>query len=325
LTLNARPGRITQGGVDAITPATASKANRMVWVNQVEDFNIYRLPATGFGTPTKFISSTLRDQAPSYAPDGRIAFVSDRSGSQEIWIAQADGSNQVRVTHFNGPATGGARWSPDACHLAFESRAHGRPHIFALQCEPASPRCGEPKRLTTEASSELLPRWSADGNFVYFASNRTGRWEVWKQPAAGGPPIQVTRNGGYSACESPDGRWLYFSSLESKGIWRMPVSQSDRPLAGEELLIGQGYEVEQESWTVTSEEIFFVDRAPNTRSNTIRTYHFATKQTRPILTLADLPTDKSMGGLSVSPDSRWLLYSQLDRSGSNVMVAENIP
>jgi dipeptidyl aminopeptidase/acylaminoacyl peptidase len=298
----------------------------MVWVNQVEDSNIYRLPATGLGTPTKFISSTLRDQGPSYAPDGRIAFVSDRSGSLEIWIAQADGSNQVRVTHFNGPATGAARWSPDGRHLAFDSRAHGRSDIFVLQCEPASPRCGEPKCLTPEVSSELLPSWSADGNFVYFASNRIGRWEVWKQPAAGGAPIQVTRNGGYSACESPDGRWLYFSSFESRGIWRMPVSKSDGPrvFAGEELLIGQGYKVEQESWTVTSEDIFFVDRAPNRRSGTIRAYHIATKQTRPILALADLPTDKSMGALSISPDLRWLLYSQLDRSGSNVMVAENI-
>ena len=150
---------------------------------------------------------------------------------------------------------------------------------------------------------------------------------MWKQPAAGGPPIQVTRNGGDSACESPDGKWLYFSSPESGGIWRMPVSKSDRPrvFAGEELVIGQGYEVEHESWTVTSEEIFFVDRGPNRRSHTIRTYHIATKQTRPILALADLPTDKSMGPLSVSPDLRWLLYSQLDRSGSNVMVAENIP
>ena len=107
----------------------------------------------------------------------------------------------------------------------------------------------------------------------------------------------------------------------------MPVSKSDLPrvFAGEELVIGQGYEVEHESWTVTSEEIFFVDRGPNRRSHTIRTYHIATKQTRPILALADQPNDKAIGGLSISPDLRWLLYSQLDRSGSNVMVAENIP
>ena len=42
-------------------------------------------------------------------------------------------------------------------------------------------------------------RWSADGQWIYFGSTRTGRFEVWKMPSAGGPAVQVTRRGGLAA------------------------------------------------------------------------------------------------------------------------------
>ena len=75
----------------------------MAWVNQSEDVNIYRAPVDGAGMPAKFIGSILRDQHANYLRDGRrIAFISDRSGSREIWIANADGSEQAQVTNFNG-------------------------------------------------------------------------------------------------------------------------------------------------------------------------------------------------------------------------------
>jgi Tol biopolymer transport system component len=61
-----------------------------------------------------------------------------------------------------------------------------------------------------EARRESLPQgWSRDGNWVYFVSARSGGSEVWKAPAGGGEAIQVTRNGGLEAFESPDGKFDY--------------------------------------------------------------------------------------------------------------------
>ncbi len=317
--------RITQGGVDAITPATARKASRMVWVNQEEDFNIYRVAATGIGAPTRLVASTVRDYSAVYSPDGRMAFSSDRTGSEEIWIARADGSNQIRVTNFNGPATDNPRWSPDGRGLAFESQRLGRSTILVMECDPVVMRCGKPTRLTADTASEFLCGWSADGQFVYFASEQTGRFEVWKRPAAGGPAVQVTANGGQTAYESNDGKWLYISKHQagSNSIWRIPgPKMNNQGSSAEELLIGPGYKVAHESWTLAPGQIFFVDRAVNMRSATIRAYDLATKQVRQILFLGDLLPEKVTTELSVSPDSKWLLYSRLDKSGSNIMVAD---
>jgi len=65
--------------------------------------------------------------------------------------------------------------------------------------------------LTTDPADHFVPSWSRDGNWIYFASTRSGRYEVWKAPAGGGEAIEVTRNGGFAALESLDGKVVYLS------------------------------------------------------------------------------------------------------------------
>jgi Tol biopolymer transport system component len=102
----SKPQRISEGGVDSITPTAARLTNRLAWVDQTDDTNIYRMSVKGNAAPQRLISSARKDQSASYAPDGRIAFASDRSGNWEIWIASADGTHQVQVTSFSGSVVG---------------------------------------------------------------------------------------------------------------------------------------------------------------------------------------------------------------------------
>jgi serine/threonine protein kinase len=319
----SRPERLVQGGGDVITPATSRGAGRMAWVNQLWDLNIYRAPTTRAGAPIKLIGSTVRDQGAVYSSTGRIAFISDRSGSREIWIANNDGSGETRVTNFNGPQIDHLAWSPDGRHLAFDSRPSGYADIFTLTCAPDELRCGQPQRLAAASPAEA-PGWSADGEFVYFAAARfSDRWEIWKQPLSSGAPVQVTHNGGFLSRESSDGKWLYFVRHGGDSIWRMPGSHSAGGGSGEEMVVGPPYRVQAEGWALSSRELVFIDRPTKTRSAAIRGYNLATRQVRSILELKEVFPDRGDIGVSISPDSRWILYSQLDRSGSNVMVAEN--
>ena len=145
---------IRQGGIDSIMPATSRKTGRIAWVDQLWDLNIYRAPLEGGGKPLKLISSTLRDQDAVYAPDGRIAWISDRSGSREVWISGGDGSGQTQVTNFAGPQIDHLQWSPDGSRLAFDSRPNGEADIFLLACDPVAMRCGQPARVATGSPAE---------------------------------------------------------------------------------------------------------------------------------------------------------------------------
>jgi Tol biopolymer transport system component len=73
---------------------------------------------------------------------------------------------------------------------------------------------GEPRRLTRHPASDGLPRWSADGLSVVFASDRSGNWQLWRVLAGGGAPTRVRTNEHteWQADESPDGRFLAFLS-----------------------------------------------------------------------------------------------------------------
>jgi eukaryotic-like serine/threonine-protein kinase len=318
----SRPERIEHGGVDAIMPATALRAQRLAWVNQLWDLNIYRAATRGGAAPEKLIASTARDEGAVYGPDGRIALISDRSGSREIWIANADGSAQQQVTNFQGPQIDHLQWSPDGKQLLFDARPNSYPDIFILECD-GSGRRGEPQRVSAASPAEA-PSWSSDGTFIYFTSDRSGNmFEIWKLPAAGGSPMRVTHGGGYLSRESRDGRWLYFARNWDNNISRIAGSKAPNASNhGEHLLIGPPYKVQVGAWDLSEDEIFFVDRPTEMQPTMIRARHLVTGKVRAILELSDVLLDRPDVGLSLSPDARWLVYSKLDRSGSNVMVGE---
>lgn len=179
--------------------------------------------------------------------------------------------------------------------------------------------CGEPKRLGSDDALKGGVAWSVDGKSIYFSSEQTGRSEIWKQPASGGAKSQVTHDGAYLSRESPDGKWIYFSKYGREEIYRMSVSC----VSGAKVVVGSPYHPQPGGWALTQSELLFIDRATREHSAVIRAYNPSAKAMRSIVSLDEVFADRNDIGLSVSPDEKWLLYSQLDRSGSNVVLAES--
>jgi len=312
------PHRLVQGIGNTMTPATGRRTSLIAWVNEVSDMNIYRVSRKGNSLPEKLIASTFTETHGTYSLTSRIAFVSDRTGNAEIWLSNSDGSAQSRVTNFNGPQVAYPQWSQDGRHLVFEVRTRSIPSVFTLDCSPRDLHCDAPKELSSLGTAGA-PSWSSDGRFVYFASDRTGRSEIYKQPAEGGPVVQITHDGGSTSRESADGRWLYFAKPQMSGVWRMAVAASSaKPASDEELIVGTPYHAE--CWTLAGHEVLFIDRPLNGQPAAIRAYSIVTHRTRLLLSLSSSFFDGNDTRISVSPDLRWILYTQVDESGSDVML-----
>jgi Tol biopolymer transport system component len=276
--------------------------------------NIWRIEArgtkgAGASPPAKLISSTRSDESPQYSPDGKkIVFSSSRTGDLELWMCDADGSNPVQLTSFDGPHVGSPRWSPDGRQIAFDSTAAEHRDIYLVGVDG-----GRPRRLTTEPSADVRPSWSRDGRFVYFGSDRGGEWQVWKAPAEGGPAVQLTRGGGREAFESPDGRFVYYAKENVPGLWRMPAE------GGEEVKVLN--QVRQGAWAVWEQGVYFLN--PEARPHlSIEFYSFATERTSRVSTF-----EKEMfwsgPGLTATADGRWILYAQNDQTEGDIMLVEN--
>ena len=223
-------------------------------------------------------------------------------------MCNGDGSSPVQLTSFGGPLTGTPRWSPDGHWITFDSRLSGRAGVFVVSAEG-----GEPRRVTEGNRDDITPSWSRDGKWIYFCSTRSGAEELWKAPATGGQAIQLTKNGGYEAEESKDGKWLYYNKASEPGIWKMPIQGGTGTLV---LNRNCG-----RFWDLTDQGICFIDLAAKPYP-AISFYNFDTRRITRIGTV-DKPLWIGDGALSVSPDAQWVLYPEVDHLESHIMLLEN--
>jgi Serine/threonine protein kinase len=321
---SAEPQRLAALGVSGTSPAISRRGHRLAYTSFSAHFSIWRIAAPG-GSKARdeksagsvpFIYSTRDDTSPEFSPDGkRIAFWSNRSGNQEIWVCGSDGSSPVKLTSFDGPLVSTPRWSPDGGRIAFDSDAEGGYDVWMIGANG-----GKPVRMTTHPLNDGNPSWSRDGRWIYFDSARTGEEQVWKIPADGGEAIQVTWDGGSAPLESPDGKFLYHTKgLTNTSLWRTPVEGG----RATKVLEGLSHYL---NLAIVEEGIYFVPQQAMASGYSIQFLNLGTKQIRRIANFGkplDLDIEVSIGGLAYSPDGRWILYTQVDQAGAELSLVEN--
>ncbi len=212
---------------------------------------------------------------PQFSPDGKhIAFMSNRGGPWQIYVSSVDGSNPVQISSTDSAGT--PRWSPDGNKIVFDAPCDEGTCVFLASID----RRESARRL----DEGFVPSFSRNGKWVYFASERSEGWQVWRIPARGGLAQEVTRQGGFAAFESPDGLVYYAKSRDAAPeIWRV------RPTGGEESLVsGRIRPRTWASWTVTQKGILFVSDAPG-KGSQLSLYEAATGQVRQLLALPSSP------------------------------------
>jgi Tol biopolymer transport system component len=316
------PRRLSPTLEGGFYPSISRKGNRLVYTESFEDSNIYSYEGAGFGggpAPARFagpkglILSSRRDDSANISPTGeRIAFVSKRTGNEEIWVCDQNGGHQAQLTSFQGPATGTPRWSPDGHWIAFDSWAAGNPDIYVIKAEG-----GTPRRLTAGPGSSFMPSWSPDGKWIYFKSDRFGTDQIWKIPAAGGAATQLTRSGASEPFASADGKLVYFTKRPWGAIWTISVDGgAERPV--QEL---ERFDKISRSWGVLDRGIYFIssEDAPH---QTIRFFNFATRRVTSLVELGRNPI-WNYPDVALSRDGRQLLFAGLDQDINDLMLIEN--
>jgi TolB protein len=141
----------------------------------------------------------------------RLAFISGRSGSSEIWVMDWDGSNAKQLTKHGAIALA-PTWSPDGRKMVFTSYLRGGPALFEL-----TPSEGYLRLLWDQGGVNSSASFSPDGRQVAFASSVDGNTDIYTVPLGGGTPRRLTTARGIDTqpAWAPNGRQIAFTSTRS--------------------------------------------------------------------------------------------------------------
>jgi Tol biopolymer transport system component len=226
-------------------------------------WGVFLVPAIG-GNPRNVLPlpgiGELNWSTPQWSSDGSTLYVSVQQAGENVVIVLSLASlttTGVTLPRHDGNVVWDLTVSPDGGRFAYAEGGGGATEVTRLWTIASTG--GNPVPLTEGRTNVWSPKWSSDGRWIYYVSNRAGSMDVWRQEVRAdgtpdGDPVPVTQGLGIrSIALSPDGRRIaYGRGGRVTNIWRAPIL-SDRPATWADIV------------AVTSERAFieFLDVSPD--------------------------------------------------------------
>lgn len=301
--------------LNAIDPgwiALSPSGRRLAFDDWNYEVNIWQLSFSNQLDSTRserLVASTRLDTYPRLSPDGnRLAFVSNRTGTFELWLSNVDGTDLRMLTAFDGARVASPAWSPDGGDIVAQVQDGSLYALYRI-----SMAGGSSDRLSTGNHHEIYPTWGPDGKTIYYTSDETGQWQIWKRSIDGGPATQVTSQGGYQAILSGDSTSLWYKKYHTPGLFRLSTdgSPEEHHLSTDDIYEG--------SWTSVKDGIVFLSTSEG--ASTI--WHYDPKSSQK-LRLHQFSSEHIAAklGIAASPSSDTILIPLVDRRESDIMVFE---
>jgi Tol biopolymer transport system component/DNA-binding winged helix-turn-helix (wHTH) protein len=280
------------------------KAGALVYASLYQDRNIWRFELRE-GSWKRVIATTAQDASPVYSPRGdRISFRSDRSGEEQLWVSDADGSNPVQVTRGETKASVG-RWFPDGTALVFNN-----PQTFDIYIARQS---GGAWSATKTGSRGVHPVFSTDGKWIF-----AGGSSLMRTPVAGGPSAVLSQSRGEALQASPDGKYVYFMrEPNDTTVWRVPVTGGEPERAFDGIVPGC-----TSCWSLSLDGVYYLGMDRESFDRQALFFHSFDGKT-PDRMIAPYPEPlwpQGSGPFSLAPDRSNLLCVRVGPSNSDVML-----
>jgi serine/threonine protein kinase/Tol biopolymer transport system component len=195
----------------------------------------------------------------TWAPDGKIIFASDASGSADIYEIAANGSGLRQLTsgvkRNYAPAV-----SPDNRFIVFHSNRSGVFQVWRMDRDG-----NNPMQLTFGETESHWPQFSADGKFVYYQRFEPGEsTSLFRISVAGGAPARVAEGYCIRPSVSPDGKWLAFwqSDGQTKSPWRLVLFSLESEREVKTFAMGPTVQINWDSflrWKGDSQSLTYLD------------------------------------------------------------------
>ncbi len=305
--------------------------------------DLYTLPITG-GTATRLTSGLAYDAQPRFSPDGKqIAFISDRSGGDNVWLITVDGKDSTQLTKGNTRNYTSPEWTPDGKYV-IASRAGGLGGAAKLWMYHVDGGNGVALGTQPPQAKMLGAAFGKDGRYVWYAQ-RQGDWMynaigpqfqlfVYDRETGKSAQMSTRQGSAFRPALSPDGKWLVYATrqqtktglrlrnLETQDEdWLAFPVQRDETESRAPLDAYPGYSFTPDSRSVVVTYGGEIWRVPVDKSPAVKIPFSArvdlamgpeVKFTYRVDTSATL-TAKQIRDIAISPDGSKLAFSALDR------------
>jgi len=210
-----------EGEGPVAVPATGRNASRVtvgpaatVYEEYFGDSDVWAFEEDS-GAEQPWSGSSRSEWGVTVSPSGnQVAFLSDRTGAAEVWVASPGGGSDRRLTRFEGAQVDPPRWSPDGDSLVVAAAVEGHFDVYVV---PVG--AGSVHRVTRDPGDERTPAWWGGG--LVYSANRTGTFELWMVDHDGAVPRRLTSGGGWAPRAAADGSGLYFTRADEPGLWHL--------------------------------------------------------------------------------------------------------
>ncbi|WP_309088634.1 winged helix-turn-helix domain-containing protein [Phenylobacterium sp.] len=283
---DAPPRRISLGfGQLTFSRMSIDRRNRLAVELPRGRTNIAAVTPPGAVRPVTNAASS--DWEPDAAADGAVAYVSNRSGSSELWVTHPGGQS-VRLTNIVGSYVNSPTWSPDGRRLAFVAVKGRKAEVYTVERDGSRLRA-----VTSDGRDKLDPVWSPGGDRIRYLERRGGAYRIMQVAVAPGAKPEVLFERPWRELRAaPDGR-----------LFGLPVGGERVEAAG-----GTAPRVEvaaNDAWTVGRDGIYlFLVRRDAPPAVWLHPWNGPPRK------LAEVPA--GTGELGVAPDGRLLVSQNLD-------------
>lgn len=302
----------TQSAVDRTTGRIIARTFRSQ--SDVLRFALPATPAAGAVSPPleDFLQSTYIDRGPSYSPDGsRVAFISDRSGSRQVWVADADGGNPVEWTQPFEADMPMPAWSPDGSRLAFAGLSpSGRAQLFV-----ADRVTRVAVRITNDDHDYVRPAWSPDGASLYAAAADRGVYSLYHVPLGGGAARRVAADYINVIDVAPDGRGIYVVRRDQ----RLEAKLEYLPLPSGPAVPVAAMNFQDDAWMTSRGLYYFARQADEPLAPVALVFR---RHDGPV-TVVQAYSRTPGRGLSVSADGRYALTTRLVPAIADLLLLQS--
>lgn len=291
-------------------PRFAIEKKRMIYKSNIDQTHLW---ISENDSPIREVAASSRAEThPSISNDGEhVVFISNRTGNFEVWSSALNGINAVKYTSLNGSFVNMPGWSPNDKEIVFDGRVGTDNAIFIIDVASKTTRT-----FIDMEGDQLNASYSRDGKFIYFSSNHSGSWQIWKKSIIDQTLIQVTVNGGYYLQEGLADDFLYYTKNDTSGIWRISQSGDKEEVQ----VVVDLSQIDWGSWSLIETGIIYMERKNG--AQLVKLPYDGDSSSKINMYKPDKPVQIGSPTLAVNRDGSTFILAQIVNREDEIMMVD---